>query len=195
MSLSKRFPPKIQKTFADLFTCYIDQMALGVGSREEAARRTVNIFKRMIKAYAGQLEEPYEFPSYHESMRSPIDYYQLGNDYVGSMIDWQRSVLGHPERWTTVQQQLEAGDNVVLLANHQSEADASFIPLMTAASHPGLGERVIYVAGDRVTSDLMAKPFSMGRNLLNVHSKKYMDVDPELKSAKARPAALPRWFV
>lgn len=201
-------------------------MTRGVGGdRDEASRRTVDIFKRMIKAYAGQLDEPYEFPSYHTAMRDPFDYYQLGNDYVGAMIDWQRSVvrpsaspprcaalvpeivraaatdqhphrsppggknppqLRHERRWDTVLKQLAAGENVILLANHQSEADAAFIPLMTASSHPEIGEKVIYVAGDRVTSDLMAKPFSMGRNLLNVHSKKYMDADPALKPAKMR---------
>lgn len=72
-------------------------MTLGVGGdRAEASRRTVDIFKRMIKAYAGQLDEPYEFPSYHTSMREPFDYYQLGNDYVGAMIDWDRSVVRWP---------------------------------------------------------------------------------------------------
>lgn len=96
------------------------------------------------------------------------------------------SQLRNEKRWDVVLQQLKAGANVVLLANHQSEADAAFIPLMTASSHPEIGEKVIYVAGDRVTSDLMAKPFSMGRNLLNVHSKKYMDAEPALKPAKMR---------
>ena len=53
--------------------------------------------------------------------------------------------------------------------------------------HPAFNSsQVIYVAGDRVVSDLMAKPFSMGRNLLCVHSKKYMDVDPAAKPAKMR---------
>lgn len=70
------------------------QMTRGVGGdRDEASRRTVDIFKRMIRAYAGQLDEPYEFPSYHTAMRDPFDYYQLGNDYVGAMIDWNRSVV------------------------------------------------------------------------------------------------------
>jgi glycerol-3-phosphate O-acyltransferase len=40
--------------------------------------------------------------------------------------------------------------------------------------HTGLGERVVYVAGDRVTGDIMSKPFSMGRNLLCIFSKKHM---------------------
>lgn len=34
--------------------------------------------------------------------------------------------------------------------------------------------KVTYVAGDRVITDLLAKPFSMGKNLLCVNSKKHM---------------------
>lgn len=144
------------------------------------------IFKNMIKTYAQQLSDPYEFPSYHKAIREPFDYYTLGNEYVGALVDWRRSVIWHQERLDAIVKQLDAGENVILLANHQSEADAAFIPLLTAASHPGLGERVIYVAGDRVVTDLMAKPFSMGRNLLCVHSKKHIDDDPALKPAKQR---------
>jgi hypothetical protein len=93
----------------------------------------------MIRAYAGQLlGTPYEFGSYHTAIRDgPIDYYQMGNDYVGTLIDYERSVLGNKAAWDQVQAQVQAGENVVLLANHQSEADAAFIPLLTMDSHPG----------------------------------------------------------
>lgn len=187
LRLSSRFPPSVRTTFADLFTCYVEQVTLGSGG--DAARaeaESVATFKGMVKAYARQLAFPYEFPSYHTAMRHPVDYYALGNQYVGNLVDWGRSVLAFPDRWGRVAAALAAGDNVVLLANHQSEADAAFIPLLTAASHPGLGERVVYVAGDRVVTDLMAKPFSMGRNLLCVHSRKRMDDDPAAKPAKMR---------
>ena len=59
-----------------------------------------------------------------------------------------------------------------------------------------------YVAGDRVITDLLAKPFSMGKNLLCVNSKKHMvlsfrvniqllsyfnkDDIPELKATKMK---------
>ena len=43
-----------------------------------------------------------------------------------------------------------------------------------------------YVAGDRVVTDLLCKPFSMGKNLLCVHSKKHMNDDPSQKSAKMK---------
>ena len=45
---------------------------------------------------------------------------------------------------------------------------------------------VIYVAGDRVVSDPMCKPFSMGRNLLCVHSRKHMYDDPSTTDAKQK---------
>ena len=36
---------------------------------------------------------------------------------------------------------------------------------------PPIHAEVIYVAGDRVVTDALCKPFSMGRNLFCVHSK------------------------
>jgi glycerol-3-phosphate O-acyltransferase len=73
---------------------------------------------------------------------------------------------------------------VVLLANHQTEADPGVFAHMLAASHHSLATDVIYVAGDRVVTDALCKPFSMGRNLFCVHSKKHLDDVPELKASK-----------
>jgi hypothetical protein len=83
-----------------------------------------------------------------------------------------------------VSEQIAAGENVVLLANHQTEADPGVFAHMLAHSFPNLATDVIYVAGDRVVTDPLCKPFSMGRNLFCVHSKKHMDDVPELKAAK-----------
>lgn len=41
-------------------------------------------------------------------------------------------------------------------------------------TYPDFAERTIFVAGDRVTTDLLAQPFSMGRNLLCIYSKKHL---------------------
>lgn len=41
--------------------------------------------------------------------------------------------------------------------------------LLLEATHPGLATDVVYVAGDRVVTDPLCKPFSMGRNLFCVH--------------------------
>lgn len=58
--------------------------------------------------------------------------------------------------------------------------------LLLERTHPTLATDVIYVAGDRVVTDPLCKPFSMGRNLFCVHSKKRMDDFPELKAEKQR---------
>ena len=181
--LSKAFPEKIRGTFCNLLDSYKSQMLIATKDEKAASVLTTYIFKDMVKAYAGQLlGTPYEFPSYHRAIRAPYDYFQMANMYIGSLIDFERSIMRYPDRWTTIQSQLDSGENVVLFANHQSEGDAAFIPLFTEVTHPGLGQRVTYVAGDRVVSDLLAKPFSMGKDLLCVHSKKHMNDIPEEKS-------------
>lgn len=97
------------------------------------------------------------------------------------------SYLGNVEVWNTIAEQLSAGHNVVLLANHQTEADPAVMALMLEASHPRLATDLTYVAGDRVVLDPFCKPFSMGRNLLCVFSKKRINDVPEF--AKQKQAA------
>ena len=66
---------------------------------------------------------PYTFPSFHTRIQEPYNYYEFGQRYVRNLIDFDASVVGHLEIFDTIQAQLEAGENVVLLANHQTEAD------------------------------------------------------------------------
>ena len=40
--------------------------------------------------------------------------------------------------------------------------------------------------GDRVVTDPLCKPFSMGRNLFCVHSRRRLDDIPEMKAAKVQ---------
>ena len=63
-------------------------------------------------------------------------------------------------------------------------ASSQVFSVMLDPEHPGFAESTIFVAGDRVTTDLIAQPFSMGRNLLCIFSKKHVDNPPELKSQK-----------
>jgi glycerol-3-phosphate O-acyltransferase len=126
----------------------------------------------------------YTFPSYHRRLLEPYNYYAFGQRYIRGLVDFQSSQLGHADRFAQVRDQLAAGENVVLLANHQTEADPAVFALLLEAKFPGLATDVIYVAGDRVVTDPLCKPFSMGRNLFCVHSKKYMGDDAEIKAEK-----------
>jgi len=184
--LAGLLPSSVKSVFMDLVDMYTDQMEKAVGDRRKAEEVTYGVFRLMCKAYAEQLFLPYNFPSYHRAIRSPTDYYKMGQQYIGCMIDFSRSILMYPDRWAKIKADLDKGENVILLTNHQSEGDAAFIPLLTEISHPGLGEQVTYIAGDRVVSDKLCKPFSMGRNLLCVNSKKYIMNDPSTRAEKMR---------
>ncbi|KAJ0769314.1 Glycerol-3-phosphate acyltransferase [Helianthus annuus] len=85
-----------------------------------------------------------------------------------------------------MEEQLKQGENVILISNHQSEADPAVIALLLETTNPYISENIIYVAGDRVITDPLCKPFSMGRNLLCVYSKKHMNDVPELADMKRR---------
>jgi 1-acyl-sn-glycerol-3-phosphate acyltransferase len=83
--------------------------------------------------------------------------------------------------------QIEKGENVVFFANHQSEADPQVMSILLEKAGYGVeAEEVVYVAGHKVTTDTLAIPFSMGRNLICIHSKKHIDSDPETKPIKQK---------
>jgi glycerol-3-phosphate O-acyltransferase len=83
-----------------------------------------------------------------------------------------------------MEKELAQGENVILLANHQTEADPQAISIVLGQTHPEMADKIIYVAGERVTTDPLAIPFSMGCNLLCIYSKRYIDHPPELKEQK-----------
>jgi glycerol-3-phosphate O-acyltransferase len=131
-----------------------------------------------------QMTTPFIFQPYHEKIRYPFDYYKFGNDFFRLLIDKKdSSVHGHAQIEEIVAH-LKNGHNVILLANHQIEADPQAISLLLDDKYPGLAEEIIFVAGERVVTDPLAVPFSMGRNLLCIYSKRYIDHPPEKKAEK-----------
>ena len=56
--------------------------------------------------------------------------------YVRWLINFKQSVLGNLNNFSQMQQQLDAGENVIILANHQTEADpgeGSSLPVTTCS--------------------------------------------------------------
>ncbi len=101
-------------------------------------------------------------------------------------LDPNDSVLLGSERVADIEALLAKGDNVVLLSNHQTEADPSCWSFALHENHERLERDMIMVAGDRVTTDVVAVPFSKARNLLCIYSKRHIDNPPEEKSKKMR---------
>ena len=101
-------------------------------------------------------------------------------------LDPNDSVLLGSERVKDIEALLAKGDNVVLLSNHQTEADPSCWSFALHENHERLERDMIMVAGDRVTTDVVAVPFSKARNLLCIYSKRHIDNPPEEKPKKMR---------
>ena len=136
----------------------------------------------------------YTFDVTHQALRgteenNDVDFYRFGCDFFHYCMDLKSpeiNVFGQ-DNLKQAMDQVAAGENVIFFANHQSEAD----PQVTSSclEFAGYGPQaadMIYVAGHKVTTDPLAIPFSMGRNLICIHSKKHIDAGPESKPVKQR---------
>ncbi|XP_074264662.1 glycerol-3-phosphate acyltransferase, chloroplastic-like isoform X3 [Silene latifolia] len=156
----------------------------------------------MLDCVIFDMEDPFIFPPYHKAVREPYDYYAFGQNYIRPLIDFRSSYVGNIAIFREMEEKRQQGHNIILMSNHQTEADPAVIALLLEGTNPEIAENMTYVAGDRVVTDPLCKPFSMGRNLLCVYSKKHMYDVPELVDFKKRAntrtlkemALLLRWF-
>ncbi|ANI66010.1 glycerol-3-phosphate acyltransferase [Chlamydia trachomatis] len=172
-------PEPLYQKFQICYQTYIE-----AASKKCSAEKAEALCSQWLKVIIDDLKNPIIFPPYHKKIRSPIDLYQFGIDFFSALIDDQKSQILHPERLDQIQEYIQAGHNVVLLANHQTESDPQLMYCLLGASHPQLMESMIFVAGDRITSDPLARPFSMGCDLLCIYSKRHINHPPELKEEK-----------
>lgn len=86
-----------------------------------------------------------------------FDFYKFGCDFFRPAMDLDNSVVLGQENLATAVQQIKDGENVVFLANHQSEADPQVFSVLLETI--GLNDEaadVVYVAGHKVTTDALA---------------------------------------
>lgn len=144
------------------------------------------LFTTMLSLIEKQCLNPFPFEPFHRLIRHPFDYYQFGIDFVLPLIDLPRSSMRGQDHLHTIASLLNRGENVIFFSNHQVEADPQAISILLADTYPQLAEHMIFAAGERVITDPLAVPFSMGRNLLCIYSKRYIDYPPEDKDKKQR---------
>jgi len=163
------------------------------GNAEPTPQSSAEIFMKAVEfamTYGINPETQFKFGVNHKAVRGQDggpDLYKFGTDFFRPVMDLEHSVVGGQDNLNKIIAQLDAGENVVLLANHQSEADPQVMScLMEKVGFGEYAENGIYVAGHKVTTDTLAIPFSMGRNLICIHSKKHINADPETKPAKSR---------
>ncbi|XP_004300201.1 PREDICTED: glycerol-3-phosphate acyltransferase, chloroplastic isoform X2 [Fragaria vesca subsp. vesca] len=132
------------------------------------------------------IEDPFVFSPYHKALREPFDYYMFGQNYIRPLVDFRNSYVGNISIFYDMEEKLRQGHNIILISNHQTEADPAVIALLLETTNPHLAEKMTYIAGDRVVTDPLCKPFSIGRNLICVYSKKHMNDVPELAEMKRK---------
>mmetsp|Transcript_8606 Transcript_8606/g.21506 ORF Transcript_8606/g.21506 Transcript_8606/m.21506 type:complete len:458 (-) Transcript_8606:25-1398(-) len=117
-----------------------------------------------------------------------FDYQKFGIEVTRPLIDWENSEILGAENIAKIKEQLAAGDNVVFCSNHQSESDThclfTLLEDQMGAEFGKLASDIVFIAGERVLRDPIVVPFSRGCNLLTVYSKKHIDSEPDLKTAK-----------
>jgi len=162
---------------------FLDEYKREVGAHSDFLKVLPALYL-FFSSMIDQLKTPYPFSSYHKKVREPTDYYQMGLDIFRPLIDFSRSKLHGKENLSLIEKQLKNKENVIFLANHQTEVDPQLIDLLLHDEYPQIAEEMIFVAGERVLTDPSAIPYSLGRNLLCIYSKKYVDNPPEKMAEK-----------
>ncbi|KAK3428759.1 hypothetical protein EUGRSUZ_E00228 [Eucalyptus grandis] len=179
-----RLPPNVAEGMEELFHNYKNAVfQSGIPHADEIVLSNMSVALDRIFL---DVEDPFIFPPYHKAAREPFDYYMFGQNYIRPLVDFRNSYVGNIPVFDEIREKLQEGHNVVLISNHQTEADPAVIALLLEGTHSHIAENVTYVAGDRVVTDPLCKPFSMGRNLVCVYSKKHMFDVPELVEMKRR---------
>ncbi len=171
---------KYQQILLQFYDCF-KRAVKEAGHPFEQILPTFLLFLHLLEE---QFRHPFSFEPYHRKIRQPIDYYQFSLDFIRPLINFSSSRVNGLEILDQIERQIMQGDNVIFLANHQTETDPQAISILLEKTHPTLAESIIYVAGERVVTDPIAIPFSLGCDLLCVYSKRYIDHPPELKMEK-----------
>ncbi len=151
------------------------------GGAEEGMNSLLSTYIRLVDT---ECSNPKQFPCYHQAERAPFDFYQLGIDLVRPIVDWNHSHVLGLEQLKSIDRLTQAGENVILLANHQCEIDPQIISLLIEKTAPKIAENMIFVAGHRVITDPLCMPLSRGRNLLCIFSKRYIEHSPEVRAER-----------
>lgn len=143
-----------------------------------------NIFMQFLDLIKRESEKSFVFEPFHSQVREPIDYYTFGLNFTRPLLEKdEESVLGK-KNLKQIESYIAKGGNVILFANHQTELDPLIISCLLEENHAALAENMIFVAGQKVLTDCLAIPFSMGCNLLCIYSKRHIDHDPDQKERK-----------
>jgi glycerol-3-phosphate O-acyltransferase len=174
---------KISKKYFDILSDFYIEYKNAVKSHipNEEIEKNFNVFLSLV---SNQAFSEYKFDLFHKKITHPFNYEKFGIDFLKPLVDLQNSKVFGLENLKKIENFINKKENVIFLANHQSEVDPLIIYLLLQKDFPKLASEIIYVAGERVITDPIAIPFSMGCNLLCIYSKRYIDIDIKTKHQK-----------
>jgi glycerol-3-phosphate O-acyltransferase len=175
-----KLPEFVSSIMKKFYSSYVNAITKNGYTSDDVAP----VLSQLLKFCVKQISHPYRFEPYHKSLREPVDYYKFGNDFIRPLIRWKESKVLGQKSLQAIESQIARGENVVFLANHQIEPDPQAISLLLEKEHPKLAEEMVFVAGHRVITDPLAVPFSLGRNLICIYSKRHIENPPEQKAEK-----------
>jgi len=179
LSKDGKISSKLMGIIQDLYISYKNAVSQSGLQPEEGEK----LLFQLVRLVNQSIQNPIKFGIFHQRVRKPFDYYQFGLDFIRPLIDFKRSRILGEDQLKKINEHVTQGENVILLANHQTEPDAQILSLLLQ-NYPHLAENMIYIAGHRVIEDPMAIPLSMGCNLLCIYSKKHIDHPSEEKQKK-----------
>ncbi len=178
-------PPTAVSTLLSWKASYTKAAALcvsiGAANAEAFSERA---FSTLLELLIRHMKTPIEFEPYHRGLP---EYYRFGLDFALALVNVAESRVLGLEHLRNMVDYLRQGHNVIFFSNHQSEADPYAIDalLTSVAGLPrDFARELIFMAGDRVREDPIVVPFSAGRDLLTVYSKKHLDDVPSLRATK-----------
>ena len=168
----------------EILVGFIDDYLAIVKERGGDLEKALVILSTFVTLVEEEIKNPFIFQPYHQSINSPFDYYSFGIDLLRPLVRFEDSYVQGLSVVDEIIGLLKRGENVVFLSNHQTEPDPQAISLLLERSHPEFAKEMVFVAGHRVTTDPLAIPFSKGRNLICIYSKKRIEHPPEDKEKK-----------
>lgn len=184
---SGEVPGWVADTLMAWFSSYRDAASDNkyfIGDPTEFTERN---FSTLLELARRAVADPINFQPYHKKIRTPFDYYKFGFDFASILLDVDNSTVLGRENLSKAMEYVQKGHNVVFIGNHQSEGDPYAIDALfsfVAECDRKFCEEIIFMAGDRVREDPVVSPFTVGRNLLTVYSKKHINDVPELTEKK-----------
>lgn len=177
----EKIPAKHAEIVLDFIRNYVDLLS---NKKQEVYEKGLKALDVFLSETLKQFKTPFQFEVYHEKITSPLNYHALGKEVIRPLVEESLSTIGPNRSLETIDTLVQKGENAILFANHQIEADPQALFLLLENTFPRLADSLVFIAGARVTTDPLAIPMSMGCNLICIYSKRYIDHPPEKKHEK-----------